>query len=44
MTENHLTSACGNEERETKKVAVPEVELLQKVELQQERDENSKSP
>jgi hypothetical protein len=36
MTEKHLTSAYGNEERETKKVVVPKVELLQKVELQQE--------
>jgi hypothetical protein len=36
MDEEHLTSACGNEERETERVAVPEGELLQKIELQQE--------
>jgi hypothetical protein len=36
MTENHLTSACGNEERETDKVAKPKVEFLQKFELQHE--------
>jgi hypothetical protein len=36
MIENYLTIACSNEERETKKVEVPEVELLQKSELQQE--------
>jgi hypothetical protein len=36
MKEKHLNSSFGNEERETEKVAVPEVEILYKVELQQE--------
>jgi hypothetical protein len=30
-----MISACGNEERETKRVTIPKCEFLQEVELQQ---------